>query len=464
MSEHSALPKSPPEDSTAATEVHESSKISVSDLCARGRVQYGNKNFESAADLYSRATEIQAEINGEMNPENAEILFLYGRSLFKLGQSKSDVLGGAEGKKKKRKFSPKPSTAATEKEENSKNGSKKLLDSNTPETSASNNTPETEKRSLISDTKKPLFQFTGDENFEESEEDEAHAGDDREEEEDDDELAAAFDVLDLSRILFEKKLEPFKNADNKDILVGDLPTTRHNKERLADTHDLLAEISLENESLRFPSAVTDFRAALAYKQELYTEESSVVAEAHYKLSLALEFASMTSAADDDNEGREASSMELDMSLREEAVKEMEAAIKSTELKLQAKESELLKMDLPDDIEITQNQVAEVKDMLSELQTRLEELRGPPVDVKSVLFGPLIGERGILSNAVTNESPNKTATRIEEAKKTAVDVTDLVRKKSKAASLSFKEEEREKRKIEDFEGTLEEHNKKAKLGN
>ncbi|RKF59338.1 NASP-related protein sim3 [Golovinomyces cichoracearum] len=462
MSEHSALPTIPPEDSTAATGVHESSKISISDLCARGRVQYGNKNFESAADLYSRATEIQAEINGEMNPENAEILFLYGRSLFKLGQSKSDVLGGAEGKKKKRKSSPKTSIAATEKEENSKNGSKELSDSNISETSPSNNTPETEKRSLISDTKKPLFQFTGDENFEESEEDEAHAGDDREEAEDDDELAAAFDVLDLSRILFEKKLEPFKGADNKDILVGDLPTTRHNKERLADTYDLLAEISLENE--RFPSAVTDFRAALAYKQELYTEESSVVAEAHYKLSLALEFASMTSAADDDNEGREASSMELDMSLREEAVKEMEAAIKSTELKLQAKEAELLKMDLPDDIEITQNQVAEVKDMLSELQTRLEELRGPPVDVKSVLFGPLIGERGILSNATTNESPNDTATRIEEAKKTALDVTDLVRKKSKAASLSIKDGEREKRKIEDSEGTLEEHNKKAKLGN
>ncbi|TQS38726.1 hypothetical protein Golomagni_00763 [Golovinomyces magnicellulatus] len=463
MNKHIAPPTNLPEDSNAAAEVHDSIKNSVSDLCARGRVQYGIKNFEGAADLYSRATEIQAELNGEMNPENAEILFLYGRSLFKLGQSKSDVLGGAEGKKKKRKSSPKPSVAATEIEENSKNGNIKISDSIISEKSIPNNTPETEKQNLISESKKPLFQFTGDENFEESEEEESQTVDDGEEaEDDDDDLAAAFDVLDLARILFEKKLEPIEDVDNKEKLAEHLPTTRHNKERLADTHDLLAEISLENE--RFPSAVTDFRAALAYKQELYTEESSVIAEAHYKLSLALEFASMTSAADDKNEDKEADSMELDMSLREEAVKEMEAAIKSTDLKLQAKEAELLKMDLPDDIETTQNQVAEVKEMLSELQTRLEELRGPPVDVKSVLFGPLIGERGILSNATTNESINETATRIEEAKKTALDVTDLVRKKSKQADISIKDGERDKRKLDESEGTLEESSKKAKLEN
>jgi HAT1-interacting factor 1 len=41
---------------------------------------------------------------------------------------------------------------------------------------------------------------------------------------------------------------------------GDSPMTKHIKERLADTHDLLAEISLENE--RFPGAVADFRAGM----------------------------------------------------------------------------------------------------------------------------------------------------------------------------------------------------------
>jgi hypothetical protein len=38
---------------------------------------------------------------------------------------------------------------------------------------------------------------------------------------------------------------------DKGKALGDSPTTKHIKERLADTHDLLAEISLENERYLF---------------------------------------------------------------------------------------------------------------------------------------------------------------------------------------------------------------------
>lgn len=79
---------------TAAQEEANSVKVTLADLSARGTAQYAHKNYEEAADLYAQASELQAELNGEMNPENAEILFLYGRALFKVGQSKSDVLGG----------------------------------------------------------------------------------------------------------------------------------------------------------------------------------------------------------------------------------------------------------------------------------------------------------------------------------------------------------------------------------
>ena len=54
--------------------------------------------------------------------------------------------------------------------------------------------------------------------------------------------------MDLARVLFTKKLEePEEGADDKGKSAGDSPMTKHVKERLADTHDLLAEISLENE-------------------------------------------------------------------------------------------------------------------------------------------------------------------------------------------------------------------------
>jgi len=74
----------------------------------------------------------------------------------------------------------------------------------------------------------------------------AEEGDGEGEEEDDD-LAAAFEVLDLARVLFTKRLEEPEEGESKGKELGDSSMTIHLKERLADTHDLLAEISLENE-------------------------------------------------------------------------------------------------------------------------------------------------------------------------------------------------------------------------
>lgn len=73
----------------------------------------------------------------------------------------------------------------------------------------------------------------------------AEEGEGEEEEEDD--LAVAFEILDLARVLFTKKLEEQQEGDDKGKSVGDSPMIRHINERLADIHDLLAEISLENE-------------------------------------------------------------------------------------------------------------------------------------------------------------------------------------------------------------------------
>lgn len=72
-------------------------------------------------------------------------------------------------------------------------------------------------------------------------------------EEEVDDLQAAFDILEMARISLEKKLEQVKQQESEDpskgkeVSEGDSGILRHVKERLADTHDLLAEISLENE-------------------------------------------------------------------------------------------------------------------------------------------------------------------------------------------------------------------------
>lgn len=398
-------------------ETTKSLRVSLADLSAKAAALYAHKQYEDASEVYAQAAEMQAEMNGEMSPENAEILFLYGRALFKVGQSKSDVLGGKAPETKKQ---PKPAKAATSKAGSapataSKNGAAEAVgDAAAPGAATQENEePKPEQ-------KKALFQFQGDENFTDSEEEEEEEeGEGEEEEEEEDDLAMAFEILDLARLLFNKRLEEIQAEDEAQQGKGkevaetgnDSATVKHIKERLADTHDLLAEISLENE--RYPNAITDSRASLKYKEELYPFESEIIAEAHFKLSLALEFASATKASDDTTGGGEAEN--IDQGLRDEAATALEAAINSTKLKLQNKEVELATLHSPDDNEATRRQIADVKEVLADMEQRLVDLRKPPVDINAALGIPAAPKPEVS----------------EEVKQKAKDLTGLVRKKRKA---------------------------------
>lgn len=125
---------------------------------------------------------------------------------------------------------------------------------------------------------------------------------------------------------------------------------------------------------RFPNAVSDFRAALEYKKQLYEFESEIIAEAHYKLSLALEFASITTTNDDGEEGsEEKKETQIDEAMREEAAKELESAIESTKLKLQNKEVELASTFSVDDNDVTIKQIAEVKEVIADMEQRVGQI-------------------------------------------------------------------------------------------
>ncbi|KAK2681193.1 hypothetical protein RAB80_002986 [Fusarium oxysporum f. sp. vasinfectum] len=414
-----------------------SKKVTIADLSAKGSALYAHKNYEEAAEVFSRASVLQAEVNGETSPDNAEILFHYGRSLFRVGQSKSDVLGGpAASEKKKSAESKSKKPAQTEAQKVTQEGVGIVAEQKEGE----------KKTEDMKGDKKPLFQFTGDENFDESDEEE---------------------ILDLARVCFMKKLELLEQEESetsgkgKEAAEGDSPTVRHVKERLADTHDALAEISLENE--RYPNAIEDGRTSLKYKLELYPEESEIIAEAHFKLSLALEFASVTTAGDD---GANSKREEMDQGLRDEAVKEMELAIKSSKLKLQNKEVELATMASPEDNELARKSIQEMKEVIGDMEQRLVELRNDPIDAKDIL-GADAGPIGGILGAALGESAAETKARVDEAKKTATDLSGLVRKKNKDESAEEPEaarvpeaETNGKRKAEDPAEDTE--TKKAKV--
>ncbi|KAM3414116.1 NASP-related protein sim3 [Cercospora zeina] len=418
-------------------------------LKAEATKAYALKNYNDAAERYADACEVQDEVNGEMSIENADLLYQYGRCLYHVAVANSDVLGGKvasseQPKKKKRKVA--------KKEENGEGSSSSLIgnairsgeqklaedvveaaveskDGIAAESSAEG-TKETTKPGNSSN---PFFQISGDDNFTDSEDDDEDGDGGVEGEEDEDDFAIAFEVLDMARILLTRKLESLQDA--KDKSTEENPEVRQIKERLADTHDLQAEIALENE--RFSDAINDTRDSLALKLQLYSEENSLIAEAHFKLSLALEFASVTSTQEDANGENKVA--QVDEAMREDAAKEMELAIASCRARIAKEQASIPSLDEAKAADV-KKALADVKDMVGEMETRLEDLRKPATSLSAMQnLGPAgvpggdeEAMRGILGSLL-GESKGEQQKRIQEATANANDLTGMVKKKKPKAT-------------------------------
>lgn len=327
----------------------------LDELTKAAALQYSLKNFSAAADHYADAVEIQAELNGEMAPENAELLFYYGRALYKVAIAKSDVLGSKVASEEKKK--PKAEKAAKK---------------DPGEGSSAANGKEEKQESAAS---KPYFQLTGDENWDDSDgEEEEEEGEGQEEENDD--FGNAYEVFEMARVLYTKQLEALDAGDAEGKGKGKAnltPEARALKEKVADCHGFLTEISLENE--RFHDAVSDARASLALQEELRPFEHENVTEGHYSLSLALEFASVrkqqTGEADQDQEKEQTGEDTIDYELRKEAAKHTDLAIQSLEARLKKEEAALSSDTLTTEQKKEKASIIkDKKDMLVDLRARV----------------------------------------------------------------------------------------------
>ncbi|KAJ5918669.1 hypothetical protein N7466_010661 [Penicillium verhagenii] len=412
----------------------------LEDLITRATAKDATKDHNSASELYSQATELQAELNGELSPENANLLYAYGKSLYNVAVSKSDVLGSKvagepQGQHNKAPSANASSTGATGAGGNSVRG--------TISSALTNESSPVQAESEVP-LSKPFFQFTGDENFvdsDEEDEEDADAGD----EEDEDDFANAFEVLDLARILYLKKLEAVEESDNAKGKSTDLSTeVKHIKERLADTYDLQAEISLEAE--RFSDAVTDLRTALDLRYSLFPFEDPSVAECHYKLSLALEFASVP-RENEDEEAEDDKEKTVDEKMRKEAAVQMERAIESCKVRMahEEKKVEIQKHMDEDKLTASKRKIANVKEIIADMEQRLIDLRRSPVTVDQGNQENEAFLKGILGQIV-GQSANDQKVRLDSANKGATDVSSLVRRKPAAQPAS--QSTASKRSVED----------------
>lgn len=337
----------------------------LDDLIKQAAAKDAMKDHSSASELYSQATELQAELNGELSPDNADLLYAYGKSLYNVAVGKSDVLGSKVAGEQDQLSQGSGNNIASANQPSTKSGSlvKDAVSNAAAKkpTSAKDSDPEPN-----TGNSKPFFQFTGDENFDDSDDEEAEQAED-EEDEDEDDFANAFEVLDLARILYLKKLEAAEGESSGKGKSTELPADlRHIQERLADTHDLQAEISLEGE--RFSDAVTDLQTALELRYSLFPFEDPSIAECHYKLSLALEFASVPQQAEE-GEGKE---KVVDEEMRKEAATQMEKAIESCKIRMAQEEKKLAQDENMDEDKATaaKRRIANVKEIIADMEQRV----------------------------------------------------------------------------------------------
>lgn len=269
------------------------------------------------------------------------------------------------------------------------------------------------------------------------------------------------------------------------------------------------------DSSSYPAAITDARASLAHKKTLYPPESEVLAEAHFKLSLALEYASITTTEEAAAGSGVGSESVVDQAQRDEACEELRAAIESTRLKMEKKEVELAATAAPEEGVTLREEIGELKEIIGDMEERvslpaslilvpylsapllplypflrffafglfltldslhffisgfglvfgfffwieadgvgvqLKDLRGPPIDINETLYGA----KGLLGAA-----SGASAAKMQDAKKNATDLSSLVRKKGKE-SKEGGSEENGKRKAEGEASEQGEGSKKAKV--
>jgi HAT1-interacting factor 1 len=153
----------------------------------------------------------------------------------------------------------------------------------------------------------------------------------------------------------------------------------------------------------FDAAVQDLQDSLDLKLKLYDVSDPIISEAHYKLSLALEFATQIPV-----EERKTRAME-----------QIVAAISSVRVRVALLEREGKEAEARD-----------AKDMIEELEVKLGEMKEP---VKPDVAGMFSGGLGEILQQKLRETLGATD---------ANDLTGLVRKKPKESG--------EKRKLEDTE--------------
>lgn len=270
------------------------------------------KQYERAVELYSEACELN---NLDIDEDDPDLLYLYGWSLFENAVASSDVLGKKAADEKLEETKKDVEGENNEKDGTDGDGSEKeevgedggMMQFNDRLAEDEDDEEEAVQQKAQEGTAKES------DNEHELNQDEDKNTNNLEKEGDDEEDGAqqsdfeiAWDILDLTRTILEKKIRdlskeskeklvvPYLTSDKDDQLKGK-PKIIRLKKKLADVYALLGDISLETDN--FAQAGSDLNSMMKLRKELYPFASGSLTEGFYKLSLALEFSDLGGSID-----------------------------------------------------------------------------------------------------------------------------------------------------------------------
>ncbi|WFD33606.1 hypothetical protein MCUN1_000419 [Malassezia cuniculi] len=298
---------------------------------------FAHKQFEAASDLLADALESLREEHGEDAPVLAPVLHQYGRALLEHVIRVAGALGGSSEIK----------------------GSKQ----------------ESRIEDIDADTSsKSLGKRKAKDEEQDEEQDDGQGSDgeeEQEEEEDGDDLGLAFIVLDLSRVIYERILGANGSSSSAGeahkpelrTLTDELLDERALRIELADVHNDLGDVGLENEN--FEQASSDYGEALKILQDILPSHSRRLADAQLRLGLALEF-------------------HPEVERRADAEKHVRLArtVLNTRADILRKLSEGTTEDVPEELaklskEKVADELKDVDELIGELNVKLEEFRTAP---------------------------------------------------------------------------------------
>ncbi|CED83065.1 Cell cycle-regulated histone H1-binding protein [Phaffia rhodozyma] len=424
----------------------------------QANIDLGNKAFvlrkwDEAADAFTTALEICASIYGDFSAESADLLLSYGKALLEIATAQNQVMrqeaganggedGGSDDDQDEVEEEALQIAASTASNVNNhfdfREETQDVISTTIPIISATSSS----SSSGAADTVIGGTALSNDSATKPSGE--------PEEEDPEDDFNAAWDVLDSARALFQKK-------------EGGLARLQE-----AECYLTLGDVSLETEN--FAQAVEDFQSALALKSPILPNSSRHISEAHLKLAVALEFASML----EDHQARALGHVELSKASLLERRAELESGVSGFEvgpeesIKGKGKEGKILAEDVVKDRveklseEERKAETKEIDELLEDLDLKIEDLRMAPLP-KTNLAGLLPTSSSTSTstfNAFGGPFSSSVSAETSVSASQVNDLSSMVKKRKTAAAASSSSSPATGKRKADSEGSGGE--KKAKI--